>query len=97
MSGQELTQMVGVMVSFVLLLGLLGFFCVLLNLRDRRRTRVLHAVLAQIGTPALRGRFTVQVRADTAVNLEEAIGIRLDPGAVHIFDADSGTAIRPGP
>jgi hypothetical protein len=62
MSGQELTHMVGVMVSFVLLLGLLGFFCVLLNLRDRRRARVLHAVLDQIGTPDLRGRFTVQVR-----------------------------------
>ena len=40
-------------------------------------------------------RFTVQVRADTAVNLEEAVAIRLDPASVHIFDAQSGAAIRP--
>jgi ABC-type sugar transport system ATPase subunit len=40
-------------------------------------------------------RFTIQVRADTAVNLEETVGIRLDPGSVHVFDARSGAAIRP--
>lgn len=40
-------------------------------------------------------RFTVQVRADTVVGLDETIGVRLDPGAFHIFDADTGTAIRP--
>ncbi len=40
-------------------------------------------------------RFTVQVRADTVINLEQAIGVRLDPGSVHIFDAGTGDAIGP--
>jgi ABC-type sugar transport system ATPase subunit len=40
-------------------------------------------------------RFAVQVRADTVVNVEEKVGIRLDPAAVHVFDARSGQAVRP--
>jgi ABC-type sugar transport system ATPase subunit len=40
-------------------------------------------------------RFTVQVRADATVGVEEEVGIRLDPETVHIFDADSGNAVRP--
>jgi ABC-type sugar transport system ATPase subunit len=40
-------------------------------------------------------RFTVQVRADTAVNVDETVGVRLDPGSIHIFDSESGVAVRP--
>ncbi len=40
-------------------------------------------------------RFTVQVRADAAVGLDEAIGVRLDPASVHIFDAETGVVVRP--
>ncbi len=40
-------------------------------------------------------RFTVQVRADAVVGLDEAIGVSLDPGSVHIFDAETGVAVRP--
>ena len=40
-------------------------------------------------------RFAVQVRADTSVNLEQSIGVRLDPNSVHVFDAGSGAAIGP--
>jgi ABC-type sugar transport system ATPase subunit len=39
-------------------------------------------------------RFTVQVRADATVGVEEDVGIRLDPETVHIFDMDSGNAVR---
>lgn len=61
MSGQELMQMAGAVVSFVLILGLLVFFCLLLNLRDRRQTRVLNTMLDQLGSRDLRGRVAVQV------------------------------------
>jgi ABC-type sugar transport system ATPase subunit len=39
-------------------------------------------------------RLTVQVRADTPVNVEDAVGIHLDPHRVHLFDANSGAALR---
>jgi ABC-type sugar transport system ATPase subunit len=39
-------------------------------------------------------RMTVQVRADTPVNVEDAVGIQFDPHRVHPFDAKSGVALR---
>jgi ABC-type sugar transport system ATPase subunit len=39
-------------------------------------------------------RMTVQVRAETAVNVEDEVGIIIDPQRVHLFDAKSGQALR---
>lgn len=63
MIGEGLKQTVGLMVSFGLILGPLIFLSVLLNLRDRRQSGVLHAVLDQVGSRDLRGRVSVQVRS----------------------------------
>jgi ABC-type sugar transport system ATPase subunit len=41
-----------------------------------------------------RRRIAVQVRADTAVNVDDAVGVRVDPRRVHLFDAQSGAALR---
>ncbi len=41
-----------------------------------------------------RRRITVQVRADEPVNVDEPVGVRLDPKRVHIFDAREGHALR---
>jgi ABC-type sugar transport system ATPase subunit len=41
-----------------------------------------------------RRRVTVQVRAATPVNIDDAVGVRLDPLRVHIFDAKGGQALR---
>ncbi len=43
-----------------------------------------------------RRRMTVQVRADMAVQVDEAVGVRIDPRHVHIFDAKSGRALQKG-
>jgi hypothetical protein len=40
-----------------------------------------------------RSRLTVQVRADTHVNVDELVGVRLDPRRIHLFDPSSGTAL----
>ena len=45
-------------------------------------------------TLAEKRRMTVQVRADTPVNVEDAVGIHLDSPRVHLFDAKSGAALR---
>ena len=45
-------------------------------------------------TLAEKRRMTVQVRADTPVTVEDAVGIHLDPNRVHLFDAKSGVALR---
>jgi len=41
-----------------------------------------------------RRRITAQVRAETAVNVDDAVGIQLDPRRVHLFDAATGLALR---
>jgi len=41
-----------------------------------------------------RRRMTVQVRADTAVNVDDVVGVRVDPQRVHLFDAQSGAIFR---
>jgi ABC-type sugar transport system ATPase subunit len=41
-----------------------------------------------------RCRITVQVRADTPVTVDDMMGVRFDPQRVHIFDAESGGALR---
>jgi ABC-type sugar transport system ATPase subunit len=41
-----------------------------------------------------RRRVTVQVRAGTEVNIDDVVGVRLDPQRVHIFDAEGGQALR---
>ena len=41
-----------------------------------------------------RRRMTVQVRADTDVKIDDAVGVQLDPQRVHLFDAKSGAALR---
>jgi ABC-type sugar transport system ATPase subunit len=41
-----------------------------------------------------RSRITVQVRADTPVTVDDMMGVRFDPQRVHIFDAESGSALR---
>jgi ABC-type sugar transport system ATPase subunit len=39
-------------------------------------------------------RMTVQVRAETAVNVDDQVGIAVDPHRVHVFDTNSGLALR---
>jgi ABC-type sugar transport system ATPase subunit len=41
-----------------------------------------------------RSRLTVQVRAETDVNVDDPVGVRFDPLRVHLFDAGSGVALR---
>jgi ABC-type sugar transport system ATPase subunit len=41
-----------------------------------------------------RRRITVQVRAGTEVKIDDSVGVRMDPQRVHIFDAESGQALR---
>ena len=41
-----------------------------------------------------RRRMTVQVRAETNVNVDDPVGVQLDPQRVHLFDAKSGIALR---
>ena len=41
-----------------------------------------------------RRRLTVQVRAETSVNVDDPIGVRLDAERVHLFDAATGAALR---
>jgi ABC-type sugar transport system ATPase subunit len=40
-----------------------------------------------------RRRLTVQVRADTVVNVDDPVGVRFDAQRVHLFDAASGVAL----
>ena len=42
-----------------------------------------------------RRRVTVQVRAETIVNIDERVGVRMNARRVHLFDSNSGTALRP--
>ncbi len=46
-----------------LTLGTPLVWALLLNLRDRRQARLLHAVLDQVSSPDLRGRVAVRVRS----------------------------------
>jgi ABC-type sugar transport system ATPase subunit len=39
-----------------------------------------------------RRRVTVQVRAETIVNIDERVGVRLNARRAHLFDPNSGTA-----
>jgi ABC-type sugar transport system ATPase subunit len=41
-----------------------------------------------------RRRVTVQVRAETIVNIDERVGVRLNARRAHLFDSNSGTALR---
>ena len=41
-----------------------------------------------------RRRVTVQVRAETNVNVDDAVGVRLDANRVHLFDAVDGATLR---
>jgi ABC-type sugar transport system ATPase subunit len=41
-----------------------------------------------------RRRITVEVRAETAVNVDDMVGVRADPDRVHLFDAATGAALR---
>jgi ABC-type sugar transport system ATPase subunit len=41
-----------------------------------------------------RSRLTVQVRADTNVNVDDPVGVRFNPKRVHLFDAVLGTALE---
>ena len=41
-----------------------------------------------------RRRVTVQTRAETAVNVDDVVGVRADAARVHLFDAGSGAALR---
>ncbi|MEA2935323.1 MAG: multiple sugar transport system ATP-binding protein [Variibacter sp.] len=41
-------------------------------------------------------RVTVQVRADSPVQVDDAVGVRLDPNRMHIFAANDGRAIGRG-
>ena len=41
-----------------------------------------------------RRRVTVQVRAETAVNVDDPVGVRLDARRVHLFDTSIGAALR---
>jgi ABC-type sugar transport system ATPase subunit len=43
---------------------------------------------------AERRRMTVQVRADVPVSIDDHVSVRLDPKRVHLFDADTGGALR---
>jgi ABC-type sugar transport system ATPase subunit len=45
-------------------------------------------------TYGARSRLTVQVRAETSVNVDDPVGVRFDPLRVHLFDAGSGVALR---
>jgi ABC-type sugar transport system ATPase subunit len=42
-----------------------------------------------------RKRVTVQVRAETDVQVDTPVGVRLKPQRVHLFDATTGAALRP--
>jgi len=41
-----------------------------------------------------RRRLTVQVRAETAVHVDDVVGVGFDPQSIHLFDAKSGIALR---
>ncbi len=41
-----------------------------------------------------RRRVTVQVRAETNVNVDDTVGLQLDASRVHLFDAATGAAMR---
>ena len=41
-----------------------------------------------------RRRLTVQTRAETNVNVDDPIGVRIDASRVHLFDADTGLSVR---
>jgi ABC-type sugar transport system ATPase subunit len=41
-----------------------------------------------------RRRITVEVRAETAINVDDMVGVRADPDRVHLFDAATGGALR---
>jgi len=41
-----------------------------------------------------RKRVTVQVRAETIVNFDELVGVRLNARRAHLFDSNSGTTLR---
>jgi ABC-type sugar transport system ATPase subunit len=40
-----------------------------------------------------RRRVTVQTRAETAVNVDDLVGVRADAARVHLFDADTGATL----
>jgi ABC-type sugar transport system ATPase subunit len=42
-----------------------------------------------------RRRLTVQVRAETAVNVDDTVGVRLDTRRIHLFDSETGAACAP--
>jgi ABC-type sugar transport system ATPase subunit len=42
-----------------------------------------------------RRRLTVQTRADTSVNVDDHVSVRLDPQRVLLFDAATGLALLP--
>ncbi len=41
-----------------------------------------------------RRRATVQVRAEIAVSVDDAVGMQLDSRSIHLFDAATGVALR---
>ena len=41
-----------------------------------------------------RRRLTVQVRAETVINVDDPVAVRFDPKRVHLFDAVTGAAVR---
>ena len=42
-----------------------------------------------------RRRLTVQTRADTSINVDDQVGVRVDPQRVLLFDASTGLALLP--
>jgi ABC-type sugar transport system ATPase subunit len=75
----------------------------LVGWQDRPAARGRVWVVELVGSEKLvevelgeRRRVTVQVRADRPVNVDEPVGVLLDPRSVHIFDAKDGRALRRG-